>query len=178
MYFKNGLVSILIYFNFRWVLFVNRNGFGNLQSDHWLGLQNIWALTNSRTYTMYAELTLRNGSGFQQLYHGFAVASEAQYFALSFDTTESNILRPLGDSLTYVKGANFSTYDMDLDTKNGSCAEQYHSGWWFKNCGPCNPTGVLVQPVNMQRSIQAEVFWYYNLTTIVPHTVEMWLQTP
>ena len=38
-------------------------------------------------------------------------------------------------------GMKFSTKDQDHDRNSGSCAQDYHSGWWYKNCFRTNPNG-------------------------------------
>ena len=48
----------------------------------------------------------------------------------------------LGDSLAINNGMKFSTKDQDHDLDPGSCAKNYHAGWWFKGCYLANPNGM------------------------------------
>ena len=47
----------------------------------------------------------------------------------------------IGNSLALHNGMKFSTKDQDHDRNSGSCAQDYHSGWWFNNCFMTNPNG-------------------------------------
>lgn len=51
----------------------------------------------------------------------------------------------LDDCMSNLEGIPFST--IDNDSSAGSCAGAYMSGWWFKDCSLCNPTGII-QPVS------------------------------
>nr|KAG5688315.1 hypothetical protein BaRGS_009947 [Batillaria attramentaria] len=154
-------------------------GFGDVAADHWLGLQQIRALTISRSYEAIFEVHLRVGNWFQQNYRNIQLTDELQNFALSFNGTDS-YATPVGDSLSYVNGKPFSTYDADHDDDaTVNCAERHHSGWWFggANCTECNPTGVLLQPTDMLRTGDPqEVFWSRDLGDTVPHQIRVWLQ--
>ena len=50
----------------------------------------------------------------------------------------------VGDSLSSHNGMKFSTKDQDHDSTSGSCANTYHSGWWFTGCfnRSANPNGM------------------------------------
>lgn len=152
-----------------------RDGFGDVAGDHWLGLHKLHQLTNSRCYKLVVQLRLLNGTYLQQFYRNFVVADESQQFAVNFAATYFSRIHRLGDCLSDVRGKPFSTYDADHDDDaTGSCAKRHHSGWWFGNCTLCNPTGILTQPSDLQRTGDpAEVFWTPGLGHLAPQTVEM-----
>lgn len=156
-----------------------RNGFGSLSGDHWLGLRQVFLLTNSFKYTMIAEVKLKNHTYFQQWHTNFVISDEGNFFRLSFTTsfTPSTLLSP-GDCLGSVQGKPFSAFDVDNDDDDtGNCAERHQAGWWFGNCTLCNPTGPLLQPANSLRSgVPAEAFWTPNLGNLAPNYVHLWFQ--
>ncbi|XP_070181192.1 fibrinogen-like protein 1 [Littorina saxatilis] len=161
-----------------------KNGFGNLQGDHWLGLQQIYYLTNSGlAYELLVQVNRKeNGVYLQQYYSNFKISNEASYYRLSFSSSSPNEdpAKTLGDSLSSALGSRFSTYDADHDdddTKN--CALRHQSGWWFPS--PCNltegnPLGRLARPDDEVWSGKSEdVFWLNDLGTVAPWTFGMWL---
>ncbi|XP_041373674.1 fibrinogen C domain-containing protein 1-A-like isoform X2 [Gigantopelta aegis] len=48
----------------------------------------------------------------------------------------------LGDSLSKHNAMGFSTRDLDVDRKSGSCAQTYSGGWWFSDCLDSNLNGL------------------------------------
>ncbi|XP_050406048.1 fibrinogen-like protein A, partial [Patella vulgata] len=48
-----------------------KDGFGSLTSDHWLGLDKLYYLTNSRDYTGVFYMRLVNSSYYQHYYREF-----------------------------------------------------------------------------------------------------------
>ncbi|XP_070181195.1 techylectin-5B-like [Littorina saxatilis] len=95
-----------------------RNGFGNLSEDHWLGLEQIYLLTNSFSdVTLKVQIKKHSLHSFQQFYYNFRVSDEASLYCLnfSFSTPNSDKQKVLGDSLKPGLGAPFSTFDRDND---------------------------------------------------------------
>ncbi|XP_070181194.1 angiopoietin-related protein 1-like [Littorina saxatilis] len=160
-----------------------RNGFGNVAGDYWLGLQNIYLLTNSGlNYKLYVQMKDKADFFRQQIYFSFKISDETSSYRLYFNSTEPNAgpQRVLGDSLSPALGSRFSTYDADHDgdvTEN--CALRHQSGWWFPS--PCNltegnPLGRLVRPSDEVWSGNSEdIFWLNDLGNKAPYKVEMWL---
>ncbi|XP_046554899.1 techylectin-5B-like [Haliotis rubra] len=65
-----------------------------------------------------------------------------------------------GDCLAELKGQPFSTFDRDNDDSPLNCAQEHQSGFWFKNCTPCNPNGVWSEtPDKMRAGVPWEMFW-------------------
>ena len=73
-----------------------------------------------------------------------------------------------GDSLSYSVGARFSTKDRDKTALK--CAETMEKGgWWYKDCGKCNPNGVYFSDLEYDRSGIHWQTWrseYYSLASI------------
>ncbi|PVD24962.1 hypothetical protein C0Q70_15458 [Pomacea canaliculata] len=90
-------------------------------------------------------------------------------------TSMENTIAPVGDCLSDLRGANFSTYDSDNDGDSSvNCASRHSGGWWFRGntCSTCNPTGQLLQPANgMRTGVDSEVFWIKDLGDVVPSRI-------
>ncbi|XP_060658831.1 fibrinogen C domain-containing protein 1-like [Drosophila nasuta] len=40
--------------------------------------------------------------------------------------------------MRFSENIKFTTFDRDNDSASNNCADQYESGWWYKNCYYCN----------------------------------------
>nr|KAG5711294.1 hypothetical protein BaRGS_005991 [Batillaria attramentaria] len=128
------------------------DGFGDPAGDHWIGLENLYHLTNSGIqYQLMVQLELENGTFYQQ-YYFFNIGDEADL-----------------------------TYDADNDGDvMENCAERHQSGWWFPegDCSltKCNPHGVLVQsPAALWSGKPEDVFWLEDLGDLAIWKLKMWL---
>ncbi|XP_046554794.1 fibrinogen-like protein 1 [Haliotis rubra] len=131
-----------------------RDGFGNLSenSNFWLGNEKVHLITTSRDHALgiegiMAEPPEINQWNYRQhYYHMFKVSSESNGYRFSmtyhYPKADDHFL---DDCMSNLEGIPFST--IDNDSSDGSCAGAYMSGWWFKNCSLCNPTGVI-QPIS------------------------------
>ncbi|XP_070190887.1 ficolin-1-A-like [Littorina saxatilis] len=116
-----------------------RNGFGDLEGNFWLGLDALHNLTTSRRYQLRVDLQLWNETPGYATYSGFYVEDSDNNFRLHFDNfTGGNA----GDSLSYHRGAQFTTKDRDHDTRSReNCAQRFHGAWWYTNCHYSNLNG-------------------------------------
>ena len=113
------------------------NGFGNLNSDHWLGLEKIHRLTKANSILRVDMTSYTKGSRYAR-YNVFKVGSSAT----SYKLTTGNYSGNAGDRLAYHNGMKFSTKDRDNDRNSGSCAVAYRGGWWYNNCYHSNLNGI------------------------------------
>ena len=61
------------------------------------------------------------------------------------------------DSLTYNRGAAFSTKDKDADANAGdNCAVDHQGAWWYKSCTQTNLNG-LYSPTGLDIT---GIYWY------------------
>nr|AJA37873.1 fibrinogen-related protein [Littorina littorea] len=108
-----------------------RGGFGDLQGNFWLGLDNLHSLTSSRDSLLRIDLRKFDGTNGSAIYTGFHVAGVDQNFKLNFDSFAGG---SAGDSLSYHNKQQFSTYDADHDSSNINCARKRLGAWWYKAC--------------------------------------------
>ncbi|XP_041360974.1 microfibril-associated glycoprotein 4-like [Gigantopelta aegis] len=154
-----------------------RDGFGSLDSDFWLGLENIYQIVRHRTFEIRFHMSLENGTYYQQRFFDFNITDETGGYAMYFSHNMPSSSNALGDSLSTLNGSKFSTWDVDNDNwSNGSCAQLYESGFWFNNCAGCNPNGRLLRPADGKRTNdESEVFWTYDLDDNAPYNIYIWL---
>jgi uncharacterized protein YqgV (UPF0045/DUF77 family) len=128
-------------FNQGWSLY--ESGFGDVnQGEFWLGLQNIYLLTQDGphgltvVYNSYGEST-----NYVAHYSKFQLGSKETKYELQisgFSTTNGAV-----DSLTMNNQNSFSTIDADNDNwVEGNCAQWYAGPWWYGNC--YSKTGVKI----------------------------------
>ncbi|KAG7153905.1 techylectin-5A-like [Homarus americanus] len=122
-------------------------GFGNASSDYWIGLENIYILTNTRHYEMRIDLTDFEGESAYAQYDRFHIENEAQGYRLhisGYSGTAGDALGNEGkpDNFT-ADGMMFTTHDEDHDTSHEiNCAKYWKiGGWWFNRCSWANLNG-------------------------------------
>ena len=112
-----------------------KNGFGNLEGEYWLGLDNMHLLTNLSGVTALLRVDLADWEGNTAFakYDQFSVGDEDSDYTLSVSGYQS--ASTAGDSLTYPhNGQRFSTPDRDNDVWGSHCAVHYHGPWWHNSC--------------------------------------------
>uniref|UniRef100_A0A3Q3E108 Angiopoietin like 4 n=1 Tax=Labrus bergylta TaxID=56723 RepID=A0A3Q3E108_9LABR len=135
-----------------------RRGFGNLNGEFWLGLENIHSLSKQGQYVLQVEVS--NSAGQQKSDYGFHLDGEDKMFALHLQTkseSQENIMT------SGASGVPFSTVDRDNDlAKDVNCAELLSGGWWFSSCGESNLNGRYPRrPSGLRRdqSRRQGMFW-------------------
>ncbi|KAK3530592.1 hypothetical protein QTP86_028837 [Hemibagrus guttatus] len=115
-----------------------KEGFGNAASEYWLGLENIYKMTYTEKYQLRVDMEdFEKGSAYAQ-YTMFCVEQESTDYRLNIG---GYINGGAGDSLSYVNGIGFSTFDKEI---SGNCAETYSGGFWYNywTCHYANPNGL------------------------------------
>ncbi|XP_078489867.1 microfibril-associated glycoprotein 4-like [Ciona intestinalis] len=122
------------------------NGFGNLDGDFWLGLENLHLLTRDNKSALRIDIKMDCYGYYWSLsqnvqYSFFHVASAAEAYKLNvggFNTSSW-----LGDILTQSNGYSFSTYDNISDhIRSLNCTQPNHGGWWRYACSYSSINGV------------------------------------
>lgn len=93
----------------------SQQGFGNIDGEYWLGLENIYWLTNQGNYKLLVTLEDWSGRKVFAEYASFRVESEADFYKLRVGRYHGNA----GDSLTWHNGKQFTTLDRDHDVYTG-----------------------------------------------------------
>ncbi|XP_061145048.1 angiopoietin-4-like [Syngnathus typhle] len=134
-----------------------RKGFGDLAGEHWLGLQNIHALTASGAYQLRIDLTICDGSTYYALYDDFSVGRNSlDPDKDGYPLLVSGYSGTAGDRLAYHSGMKFSTKDRDQDKSTDNCANEYKGAWWYKRCYHSNLNGLYKATGTVD---DADAFW-------------------
>ncbi|XP_038640837.1 angiopoietin-related protein 6 [Scyliorhinus canicula] len=146
-----------------------KQGFGNIDSEYWLGLENIYWLTNQDDYKLRILLDDWQGRRVFAEYDNFRVEAERDYYRLRLGHYHGNA----GDSLSWHNGKQFTTLDRDRDLYSGNCAHYQKGGWWYYTCAHSNLNGVWYKGGHYRSKYQDGVYWAefrggaYSLKTVV-----------
>ncbi|XP_058299407.1 tenascin-R isoform X2 [Hylobates moloch] len=113
-----------------------RVGFGNLEDEFWLGLDNIHRITSQGRYELRVDMRDGQEAAFAS-YDRFSVEDSRNLYKLRIGSYNGTA----GDSLSYHQGRPFSTEDRDNDVAVTNCAMSYKGAWWYKNCHRTNLNG-------------------------------------
>ena len=132
-----------------------KNGFGDVNKEFWLGLDNIHRLTRVGTsWTLRIELEDFDNNTAYAEYKDFGIGDETANFQLMLGAYSGTA----GDALRYHADMPFSTKDRDNDINiNYNCAAGKKGAWWYKNCHHSNLNGFY--PGHPQQS-SATISWY------------------
>ncbi|XP_047377277.1 tenascin-R isoform X2 [Sciurus carolinensis] len=113
-----------------------RAGFGSLEDEFWLGLDNIHRITSQGRYELRVDMRDGQEAAFAY-YDKFSVEDGRSLYKLRLGSYNGTA----GDSLSYHQGRPFSTEDRDNDVAVTNCAMSYKGAWWYKNCHRTNLNG-------------------------------------
>jgi len=123
-------------------------GFGSIDADFWLGLENMHLLTSSQPYRLRAELQeWSTNLWYSAEYWSFKIGDEPND---KYRLEVSGYSGDAGDSLQYEgdwngngwfgifynNGMKFTTIDQDNDGAGAgsNCAAARGGGWWYNSC--------------------------------------------
>uniref|UniRef100_A0A673FFS4 Microfibril-associated glycoprotein 4-like n=1 Tax=Sinocyclocheilus rhinocerous TaxID=307959 RepID=A0A673FFS4_9TELE len=118
-----------------------KRGFGIVESEYWLGLENMYQMTYKRSYKLRVDLEDFQGNKVFAQYSSFSVDPEADGYRLHVSGFENG---GAGDSLSFHNGQKFTTLDKDQDVREGNCAKLRLGAFWYKDCLETNPSGVYL----------------------------------
>jgi len=130
------------------------DGFGDVNGEYWLGLENIHQLTQNDNFELRVDLEDFEDNIRFAKYSNFMVGPGDDY-TLSVGGYSGDA----GDSLTGHNGYRFTTKDRDQDTYSGNCAELYKGGWWYSACHSTNINGLYLNGAH--ESYADGVNWYH-----------------
>ncbi|TRY57189.1 hypothetical protein DNTS_003273 [Danionella cerebrum] len=132
-----------------------KQGFGNMDGEYWLGLENIYWLTRQGNYKLLVKLEDWSGRKTFAEYASFRLEPEEDFYRLRVGRYHGNA----GDSLTWHNGKQFTTLDRDHDAYTGNCAHYQKGGWWYNACAHSNLNGVWYRGGHYRSRYQDGVYW-------------------
>ncbi|XP_015211847.1 ficolin-2-like [Lepisosteus oculatus] len=120
-----------------------KRGFGNQQTDFWLGNDNIHALTASGSFELRIDFKDFDNVGSFAKYQSFKILGESEKYKILLGKFVDG---SAGDSLTYHNNQAFSTKDQDNDSHTSdNCAVTYAGAWWYNSCHQSNLNGLYLK---------------------------------
>lgn len=101
-----------------------QQGFGNIDGEYWLGLENIYWLTNQGNYKLLVTMEDWSGRKVFAEYASFRLEPESEYYKLRLGRYHGNA----GDSFTWHNGKQFTTLDRDHDVYTGRKSDSQVQG--------------------------------------------------
>ncbi|XP_060593871.1 adhesion G protein-coupled receptor B2-like [Ruditapes philippinarum] len=127
-------------------------GFGSLDGEFWLGLENIYEMVSRGKTELRLDLTAADGTSVYETFQNFRLG-EMPYYTLHIDQGVGTAGDDYG--ISYHNGNRFSTFDMDRDETSRNCAMTDHGGWWYNSCALANLNGEYVTP-GTQRPVESQ----------------------
>ena len=165
----NGTVN----FTRNWVDYVN--GFGDLDGEFWIGLNNIYQLTNQQEVEL--QISVWNDSTSETditwNYQSFRIYGPDNRYRLIVGGGTGDGSR---DAFGYHSGQYFSTYDNDNDVSSGNCGYLDQAGWWYRACSYANLNGrhEMSGLPGIETRIEQRLIWNsYNSHTVYTNSVMM-----
>lgn len=143
-----------------WTVFQNRNdgsvdffrnfseyekGFGNLNTEFWLGLKHIREIADQGTTELRIDLQAANGTSAYETFSNFSLSNNPDYI-LHLGPRSGSLNIKDDEVYKHHNGRAFTTYDRDLDTSTDNCATLWHGAWWYYNCYVLNLNGKYLEP--------------------------------
>lgn len=93
-----------------------QRGFGDIDGEHWLGLENIYRLTAQGNNKLFIKLEDWSDKIVYAEYTAFRIEDEDDNYRLRVGSYQGNA----GDSLAWHNGKQFTTLDRDRDSYSGN----------------------------------------------------------
>ncbi|XP_066918043.1 microfibril-associated glycoprotein 4-like [Clytia hemisphaerica] len=143
-------------FNRNWTDY--KRGFGNADSEYWIGLENIYQITNTfKNVMLKIEATKFDGTSNYMIFEHFYIENEKKLYLLHCGLFKEGASFAKDDWL-YHDGQYFSTPDRDNeDYQPMHCARDTNKGGgWFNACSRINFNGIYID--HEQRDLYS-IFW-------------------
>ncbi len=105
-----------------------KHGFGDLNSDYWLGLEKLHQITTLATTALLISYRESGSQPVVAEYESFKISNEAT----GYNLTLGRMISKTTNRLEFHNDMKFSTQDRDNDLDDISCASKYGGGWWYK----------------------------------------------
>jgi len=140
------------YFLRKWAEY--KNGFGNPEEDHWIGLKFWNNITLSTPQQLLIEMEDWFGNKTEIVVNNFIIGTEFFKFRIIYASIDGEF----GESLPK-KGTKFSTLDNDNDAWRNNCASRFKGAWWYSACHNSNLNGLYLK--GEHESFGNGVNWYH-----------------
>ncbi|XP_050092827.1 fibrinogen C domain-containing protein 1-like [Anopheles aquasalis] len=134
-----------------------RDGFGELDSEFWLGLERVHQITAARAHEIVIEMKDFEGNYGYARYNAFQVGSESEQYKLKILEWYSGTA---GDGMSRQKGMKFSTIDRDNDGNSDKNWADLNSGAWWHSSGGSSSN--LNGPYKNVIARDYKSNWWYN----------------
>ncbi|XP_052067220.1 fibrinogen-like protein 1 [Mytilus californianus] len=114
-----------------------KSGFGTVQTEYWLGNDNVHFISANGDHNLSVYVEDFNGLHAYANYSHFAIGDESTKYLLDIN----GYFGDAGDGLSDGNAMKFSTKNSDNDISSSHCAVDRHAGWWFRNCDYANLNG-------------------------------------
>ena len=113
------------------------DGFGDLNGEFWIGLNNIYQLTTQQSVELQISVWNDTESAIIWNYRTFRISGPEDHYRLTLGGGIGNGY----DAFVQHNGYRFSTFDRDNDGYRYNCAHQNQGGWWYRSCYHANLNG-------------------------------------
>ncbi|XP_047663603.1 angiopoietin-related protein 6 isoform X1 [Tachysurus fulvidraco] len=132
-----------------------KQGFGNLDGEYWLGLENLFWMISQASYKLRVHMEDWQGRQVFAEYDSFYIEPESDWYRLRLGSYQGTA----GDSLSWHSNKAFTTLDRDKDAYSGNCAHYQKGGWWYHMCAHSNLNGVWYRGGHYRSRYQDGVYW-------------------
>ncbi|XP_045183208.2 uncharacterized protein LOC123541720 [Mercenaria mercenaria] len=108
-------------------------GFGRLNGEFWLGLENLYELVSQGRSELRLDVSAANGTKGYVTFQNFKISSGPNY-TLHISPGHGTIGDNAQTGMSFNNNAAFSTFDHDVDTYSGNCAGHWTGAWWYTSC--------------------------------------------
>ena len=148
LYRQDGSVN----FARQWAIY--KSGLGDIDDEHWIGSDNMAALTRQRLYKLLIRLwSFQNETRYAD-YTSFVVEPEWDKYRLHIGEYSGDA----GESFSYQNNQQFSTIDADNDSGSSHCAQYYSAGYWFNSCYQSGLTNLYSHKPDLETKYQGIVW--------------------
>ncbi|XP_062120875.1 angiopoietin-related protein 7 [Drosophila sulfurigaster albostrigata] len=105
-----------------------QQGFGDLSSEFFIGLEKLHAITYAKNHELYVHLEDFEGNTRFARYDQFVIGNENSYYKLEM---LGKYTGDAGDALRYNQNMRFYTFDKDIESQ---CAQNRTNAGWFDYC--------------------------------------------
>ncbi|XP_057291862.1 fibrinogen-like protein 1 [Hydractinia symbiolongicarpus] len=119
-----------------------KNGFGDVETEFWLGNDHLHKLTSMGETTLQVYSTAENNIEKISVFTHFKIADEDNFYQLSYRDSTGPSFTAEYSTFNHSK---FTTYDKDNDNAdNKNCGSYFKAGFWFNHCNLANVNGPYV----------------------------------